>query len=112
MKKTKKKVEKKKNVGNKYNVEMRGKSLMFSVLKTLKSGKTRTDSVKLSPNQIRELKKSAKTSRDAYFELCDKLIVSPCKLDSKAKKEGLTRNTGYDPSHYKTAKVLDVKVKA
>ena len=99
-------------VGNKYDVKMQGKSMMFSVLKTLKNGKRRTDGIKLSPTDIRELKKTARVSKDAYFELCDKLIVTPCKLDSAAKKAGLTKNTGYDPSHYTTAKVLGIKVKA
>ena len=106
----KKIAKKERKMGNKYLVEMKNKNLVFTAIKTLAKNKTRTDSVKLNGKQISELKHAARVSKEKYFELCDKLIAAPAKIDSTAKKAGLTRNTGYDASHYRTAKVLSIKV--
>ena len=106
----KKKAKVSKAVGNRYIVEKKGKTLVFSAMKQLAKGKIKTDTVKLGAKEIVALKKAARVSKAKYFELVDQLIVRPCKIDSAAKKAGLTKNTGYDPAHYHTAKALDIKV--
>ena len=96
---------------NKYSVKLGKGSLVFNALKILAKGKQRTDSVKLNTKQINRLKLAARKSKAEYFKVVDELIVKPCKLDSSAKKAGLTMNTGYDPAHFNTAKALGLKLK-
>lgn len=93
---------------NRYNAVLSKKGqFVFTALKMMKN-KKRSDSVTLNSKQVAELKKSK--SKENFFKLVDKYIVEPCKIGSKAKKLGLTKNTGYDAAHYRTAKVLGVKV--
>ena len=93
---------------NKYRVGMSKKGqMMFSALK-MYGKKKREDKVTLSSKQVSELKRAK--GKDAFFKLVDKYIVEPCKSGSKAKKAGFTKNTGYDAAHYRTAKVLGIKV--
>lgn len=95
-------------MGNRYNVVLSKKGqMMFTALK-MYANKKREDKVVLSQKQVSELKKAK--GKDAFFKLVDKYVVGPCNLGSKAKKAGLTKNTGYDAAHYRTAKVLGIKV--
>jgi len=99
-KKAVKKVEKKvaRNAGNRYLTEENGKGYTFTAIKKLANGKERTDVVKLSAADISKMKAELKKGDKGSFDkLVIELVTKPCKLDSKAKKEGLTANTGYCP---------------
>ena len=106
-----KNTQKKNSVYNHYDVAISKSGLMFKVLKTLSNGKKRVDSVQLNNRQIAELKKEAKKSKKAFFAKVNELVTKPCKLDSKAFKNGLCGDTGYCPSHDYVAKAIGVTVK-
>ena len=94
---------------NRYKVGLTKKGqMMFSALKVYKN-KKREDKVTLSSKQVNDLKRAK--GKDAFFKLVNQYIVEPCKIGSKAKKAGETAITGYDAAHYRTAKVLGIKVK-
>lgn len=94
---------------SKYSVNLsKNGSLVFTAIKALAKNKIRTDVAKVTPKQVAEMKKAK--SKDAFFKLVDKYIVDPAKVGSNAKKEGFALNTAYDAAHYKTAKVLGLKL--
>jgi len=106
MKRNKKKVVRLANSKYLVNLSKSG-SLVFTALKVLAQNKKRTDTAKVMPKQVAEMKK-AKTKAE-FFKLVDKYIVEKAKVGSSAKKLGLTKNTAYDAAHFKTAKALGLK---
>jgi hypothetical protein len=95
---------------NAYEVKKTGDRLSFKVMKMLAKGKKRTDSIVLNAKQVASMKAAAKKSLKDYYKVCNDLILKPCKLGSKAAKEGTTLETGYEPSHFLPAKALGIKL--
>ena len=92
------KVKSTRSVANRYEAEMKGKSATYQVLKVLADGKERTDKVILSAKKIKELKAELRKKDSGSFDkLVIEYVTKPCKLDSAAKKAGLTKNTAYCP---------------